>query len=79
MESVILYAEALNLPDVFAIKMRGKKVEITENNNILTIKPVQSSIIEARGMLKGSRFSTATIIEQKRIEKEPEYGEQVRS
>jgi len=79
MESVVMYAETLNLPETFAVKMRGRKVEITEKDNILTIKPVQSPIIAARGMLKGGRFGTATIEAQKRLEKELEYGEQVRS
>jgi virulence-associated protein VagC len=79
MGSVILYAEKLNLPETFAVKMRGRKVEITEKDNILTIKPVQSPISAARGMLKGGHFGTATLIEQKRIEKELEYGEQVHS
>jgi len=75
MESVITYAETLNLPETFATKMRGRKVEITEKDNILTIKPIQSPIITARGMLKGSHFGTSTIMEQKRVEKELEYGE----
>jgi len=79
MESVVMHAETLNLPEPFAVKMRGKKVEITEKDNILTIKPVQSPIMAARGMLKGGRFGTATIEEQKRLEKELEYGEQIRS
>jgi len=74
-----MYAETLNLPETFAANLRGRKVEITENNNILTIKPVQSPIIAARGMLKGGRFGTATLMAQKRAEKELEYGEQVHS
>jgi virulence-associated protein VagC len=72
MESVVMYAEKLNLPEMFAVKMRGRKVEITEKDNILTIKPVKSPIVAARGMLKGSQFGTTTIETQKRLERELE-------
>lgn len=44
MQSVILQAEELNLPKIFAFKMSGKKVEITENGDSIVIKPVESSI-----------------------------------
>jgi len=75
MGTAILYAETLNLPEVFASKLRGKKVELVENGDTITIKPVQYAIDAACGMLKDSNFGIATIMEQKRVEKELEYGE----
>jgi len=77
MESIVLYADSLNLPAIFATKMRGKKVEIAEHNNILTIKPVKSPILAARGMLKGGQFNTAALLAQKQTEKEREYEKEI--
>ena len=71
----ILQAEALNLPEAFASKLRGKKVELMEIGDTITIKPIQCVIDAACGMLEGSSFGTETIREQKRLEKELEYGE----
>jgi len=59
LEAVIVNADTLNLPEAFAAKLRGRKVKITEKDNILTIVPVHSPISEARGASK--------IIEVKRI------------
>jgi hypothetical protein len=76
MSVAVLQADKLNLPETFAVKLRGKKVELVDNGDAtITIKPVRSAISEARGMLKGSNFGTHTILEQKRLEKELEYGE----
>jgi len=77
MSSAILHAESLNLPEAFAVKLRGKKVVLTEKGNVITIRPVLNSIAAARGMFKGGNFGTDTIMEQKRLEKEHEYGEPV--
>ena len=78
MNAMILQAERLNIPESLAVKLRGKKVELIENeNSTILIKPVKSVIDEACGMLSGSKFGTHTILEQKQQEKELEYGEQV--
>ena len=78
MNVMILQAESLNLPEPLAFKLRGKKVELIENEDAtILIKPVKSVINEACGMLSGSKFGTHTILEQKQLEKELEYGEQV--
>jgi len=75
MNATILYAEQLNLPKPIAIKLKGNKVEIIENaDSTILIRPIRSSVNEARGMLKGSKFGTHTILEEKRLEKELEYG-----
>ena len=70
----ILLAEELNLPERFASKLRGKKVEIVESGDTITIKPVPCVIDEAYGMLEGSSFGTEEFLNQKRLDKELEYG-----
>jgi len=75
MGTAILQAEALNLPERFAVKLRGKKVELVEDGDTITIKPVRYAIDEACGMLKGSSFGTEAFMKQKRMDKELEYGE----
>jgi virulence-associated protein VagC len=75
MEATILRAEALNLPEMFATKFRGKKVELIEDGDTVTIKPVKCVIDEACGMLKDSNFGTNEFLKQKRMDKALEYGE----
>ena len=75
MVATILRAEALNLPEMFAIKFSGKKVELVEDGDTVTIKPIRCVIDEARGMLKGSSFGTEEFLKQKRMDKALEYGE----
>jgi len=70
----ILQAETLNLPERFAVKLRGKKVELIEDGDTITIKPVQFAIDEAYGMFEGSSFGTEEFLKQKRMDKELEYG-----
>ena len=83
MSAVILSAETLNLPESFAVDLRGKKVELTKDGDKIIIAPVNMSVDEAivsmRGILKGSSFSTETIMNEKRLEKERDYGKQVHS
>ena len=74
MSSIILQAEALNLPEPIALKLRGKKVELTEDEGAIIIKPVQSAIDVACGMLKSDGRVVDRFMEQKRLEKELEYG-----
>jgi virulence-associated protein VagC len=79
MNSVILQAEALSLPNVFAVKFQGKKVEIIDHDDYLTITPIESSSIHGRGILKGGRLGTEAFLEQKRLDKELEYEIELRS
>ena len=74
MASVILQAETLNLPETIAFKLRGKKVELTESGDVITIKPIQSVIDAACGMLKSDGHAVDRFMERKRLEKELEYG-----
>jgi len=53
MNNAVLQAESLNLPEIFAIKLRGRKVELIENGDTsITIKPVPCTIDSACGMLE---------------------------
>jgi len=74
MTPIIINSETLNLPEPFANKVRGRKVELILDGENITIKPVSSRIASVRGMLKGKNLSTNTIIAQKNIEKSLEYG-----
>ena len=44
MGSIIIQAETLNLLEIFAFKLRGKKVEIFEQGETIMINPVISPI-----------------------------------
>jgi virulence-associated protein VagC len=79
MGSIILQAETLNLPSKLAVKLRGKRVELIENGDTITITPVNNQVSAARGMFKDSAFGTDALMQQKRLEKELEYGEYIRS
>ncbi|GHU27785.1 hypothetical protein FACS1894172_03110 [Spirochaetia bacterium] len=77
MGSVILQADTLNLPSVFARRYHGLSLRIVDEGDRLVITPVQvkqdTSIIEsARGMLKGLDYSTEDFMREKQIEKDME-------
>ena len=72
MSSVILQAETLNLPPIFATKLSGKKVEIIEHDNSIVIKPVEYSAKSMRGMFKSDGHAVDRFMAQKKLEKELE-------
>jgi virulence-associated protein VagC len=72
MEAVILQAEDLNLPPLFAGKIQGKKVELIEKGESIVIRPVSNVIASAKGMLKGGNYGSEMFMREKRIEKEME-------
>ena len=74
MNSIVIQAEALNLPEPIAIKLRGKKVELTENEGAIMIKPVGNAIESACGMLKSDGHAVDRFMKHKRLEKDFEYG-----
>ena len=74
MGSTILYAEALNLPEIFAVRLRGKKVELTASEDVIIIRPVQNVVDAACGMLKSDGHVVDRFMGQKRLEKGLEYG-----
>lgn len=69
---VVLKAEELNLPEAIAKKLKGRKVEITDDGERIIITPIDNPIIKTRGMFKGGNFSTEQLMEQKRLDKELE-------
>ena len=73
MGAVVLQADVLNLPTIFAKKLSGKKVEITERDNIITIKPTEDTIVSIRGILESDGHETDRFISRKRIDKALEY------
>ena len=72
MSSVILQAEALNLPESLAAKLRGKKVELMESEGLIIIKPVQNAVDSACGMFKSDGLVTDRFMKRKQLEKELE-------
>jgi len=72
MEAVKLENNILKLPNRIANKLRGKRIEITEVKEGILLKTKGNPITEARGFLKGRRFSTNRYLEMKKIEKELE-------
>ena len=72
MEAVKLEKNILKLPNRIANKLKGKRIEITEMEEGILLKTGSNPITEARGFLKGSRFSTNRYLEMKKVEKELE-------
>ena len=75
MNTVIIQAEELNLPSVFAVKLKGKKVKVSAKGETIIITPIQDVISNARGMFKDISLGTDTLMKQKQREKKLEYGE----
>ncbi len=72
METATLENDLLRLPERIAKKLRGKKIEIAEIKEGILLKEAGDPIAEARGFLKGKRFSTKKYLEMKMSEKDLE-------
>jgi virulence-associated protein VagC len=72
MESVVLPAEALNLPSAVAGRYRGRSLRIVDEGERIVITPVNDIISSARGMLKGLDYSTGQFMRDKQAEKDLE-------
>ncbi|HYE80897.1 MAG TPA: hypothetical protein VEG39_01885 [Clostridia bacterium] len=59
---VVLNAEELNLPEAIAKKLKGRKVEITNEGEKIIITPIDNPVPKARGMFKGGNFSTEKLL-----------------
>ena len=70
MSSVVLQAETLNLPEIFAFKMRGKNVELTERGDSIMITPVVNPIDIACEMQKSDAHAFDRFLGQKHPGKE---------
>jgi hypothetical protein len=71
-ESVELENNTLKLPERIAKQLRGKRIEVTEVREGILLKASTNPISEARGFLKGKRFTTQRYLEMKKQEKELE-------
>ena len=72
MRAVVLKSEQLNLPNAFAKRLKGKEVELLDTKDGILLKTVEDPIKEARGVLKGSHFSSKKYFQFKKEEKELE-------
>jgi bifunctional DNA-binding transcriptional regulator/antitoxin component of YhaV-PrlF toxin-antitoxin module len=62
----------LILPKRLLKKLKGRRVKVLETEEGILLKPVEDTIKEARGILKGSKFNSETLRRQKQIDKELE-------
>jgi hypothetical protein len=72
METMILPVETLNLPEKFALKFKGKEVELVEKKDYVLILPVRDIIDEAYGMFASDGHDVERFLEYCRQEKEIE-------
>ncbi len=69
MESLEIEKNTLKLPARIASKLKGKRIEITELEEGILLKTAGNPIAEARGFLKGKRFTTRRYMQMKKKEK----------
>jgi hypothetical protein len=72
MEAVRLENNMLLLPKRIADKLKGKRIEVTEVKGGILLKTEAHPITQARGFLKGRRFTTERYLQVKKLEKELE-------
>ena len=71
-EAVELENNMLKLPKKIAKRLKGKRIDVTEVAEGILLKTTTNPISEARGFLRGRRFTTQRYLEMKKIEKELE-------
>jgi len=72
METATIENDLLRLPERFAQRLRGRRIEISEIKEGILLKTTVNPIAEAKGFLKGKRFTTKKYMEMKMTEKELE-------
>jgi hypothetical protein len=72
MEAAELENNMLKLPEKIANRLRGKRIEISEVKEGILLRTESNPISEARGFLRGRRFTTQRYIEMKKLEKDLE-------
>jgi hypothetical protein len=70
METATIENDLLRLPERFAQRLRGRRIEIAEIKEGILLKTTANPIAEARGFLKGKQFTTKKYLEMKMTEKE---------
>lgn len=72
METATIEKGLLKLPEKIARRLIGKRIEIALIKEGVLLKPIDNPISEARGFLKGRRFTTKRYLDSKLKEKELE-------
>jgi hypothetical protein len=72
MSTAISEKDMLKLPERIAKLLKGKKIEFVEMDGGVFLHPIDNPIAEARGMLKGKRFTSQRYLSIKKSEKEKE-------
>ena len=72
MKAILVETNKITLPESILKKIKGKKINIISTKEGVLLKPVEDSIRSAKGLLKGSRFSTSKYIQFKQEEKKLE-------
>lgn len=69
MTTAIITSDQLKLPKKFASKFKGKRIRFVEMGNGILLSPVSDPVKEARGLLKGSIFTSEKYMHDKQEEK----------
>lgn len=72
MEAAKVENNMLKLPEKIVKRLRGKRIEISEVEEGVLLRTKINPISEARGFLRGRRFTTQRYFEIKKLEKELE-------
>ena len=72
MKAILVESNKITLPESIAKKIKGKKINIIATKEGVLLKPVENTILSAKGLLKGSRFSTRRYFQMKQEEKKLE-------
>ena len=72
METATIENDLLRLPERIVKRLRGKRIEIAEVKEGILLKEAGNPIAEARGFLKGKRFTTKKYLEMKMADKDLE-------
>jgi len=66
MQPAILEGNLLKLPERIARRLRGTRIQITEMEDGILLKPTGHPIAEAKGFLKGRGFTSAEYLDMKK-------------
>jgi hypothetical protein len=72
MKAILVESNKITLPESIMKKIKGKKINIISTKEGVLLKPVEDAIRSAKGLLKGSRFSTSKYLQLKQEEKKLE-------
>jgi hypothetical protein len=72
MKAILVESNKITLPESIVKKIKGKKINIISTKEGVLLKPVEDTIRSAKGLLKGSCFSTSKYFQLKQEEKKLE-------